>query len=47
MSALPTAQNVFLFSHQFGMKSVIARDVVFLTSFLSFPVILLAAVLLA
>ncbi|WP_342022488.1 AEC family transporter [Arthrobacter citreus] len=47
MSALPTAQNVYLFSHQFGMKSVIARDVVFLTSILSFPVILLAAVLLA
>lgn len=47
MSALPTAQNVYLFSHQFGMKSVIARDVIFLTSFLSFPVILLAALLLA
>ncbi|MDK1361265.1 AEC family transporter [Arthrobacter sp. zg-Y1219] len=47
MSALPTAQNVYLFSHQFGMKSVIARDVIFLTSFLSFPVILFAALLLA
>ena len=47
MSALPTAQNVYLFSSQFGMKSVIARDVVFLTSILSFPVIALAAVLLA
>lgn len=47
MSALPTAQNVYLFANQFGMKAVIARDVVFLTSFLSFPVILLAAFLLA
>lgn len=46
MSSLPTAQNVYLFSHQFGMRSIIARDVIFLTSFLSFPVILLAAVLL-
>lgn len=47
MSALPTAQNVYLFASQFGMKSVIARDVVFLTSFLSFPVILLVAFWLA
>ncbi|WP_246168510.1 AEC family transporter [Arthrobacter luteolus] len=47
MSALPTAQNVYLFASQFGMKSVVARDVVFLTSFLSFPVILLVAFWLA
>ncbi|MBD7993707.1 AEC family transporter [Arthrobacter sp. Sa2CUA1] len=47
MSALPTAQNVYLFANQFGMKAVIARDVVFLTSFLSFPVILLVAFWLA
>jgi predicted permease len=40
MSALPTAQNVFLFSGQFRMDSVVARDVVFFTSLLSFPVIL-------
>ncbi|NKX54831.1 AEC family transporter [Arthrobacter mobilis] len=47
MSALPTAQNVFLFSGQFRMDSVVARDVVFFTSLLSFPVILVIAVLLA
>lgn len=47
MSALPTAQNVYLFASQFGMKSVIARDVVFLTSFCSVPVILLVTFWLA
>ncbi|MFD1213724.1 AEC family transporter, partial [Arthrobacter sp. GCM10027362] len=47
MSALPTAQNVFLFSGQFRMDAVLARDVVFFTSLLSFPVILAIALLLA
>lgn len=47
MSALPTAQNVYLFASQFGMKSIIARDVVFLTSFCSFPVILIITLWLA
>lgn len=47
MAALPTAQNVFLFSGQFRMDSVVARDVVFFTSLLSFPVILVIALVLA
>jgi malonate transporter and related proteins len=46
MSALPTAQNVFLFSGQFRMDAVVARDVVFFTSLLSFPVILAIALAL-
>jgi malonate transporter and related proteins len=47
MAALPTAQNVFLFSGQFRMDSVVARDVVFFTSLLSFPVIAAIALALA
>ncbi|MCG2621270.1 hypothetical protein LVY72_05005 [Arthrobacter sp. I2-34] len=47
MSALPSAQNVFLSSGQFPMDSVVARDVVFITSLLSFPVILAIALALA
>jgi predicted permease len=47
MAALPTAQNVFLFSGQFRMESAVARDVVFFTSLLSFPVIVVIALALA
>lgn len=46
MAALPTAQNVFLFATQFKMPSLIARDVIFVSSFAAFPVILAVAFLL-
>lgn len=46
MAALPTAQNVFLFSSQFRMPSGVARDVIFLSSLLSLPVIAVIALLL-
>ena len=46
MAALPTAQNVFLFSSQFRMPTKAARDVVFLSSILSFPAILVIGLLL-
>ncbi|MEX5303449.1 AEC family transporter [Kocuria sabuli] len=46
MAALPTAQNVFLFSSQFRMPANAARDIIFISSFLSFPAILLISLLL-
>ncbi|WP_372697355.1 hypothetical protein [Arthrobacter sp. JSM 101049] len=46
MAALPTAQNVYLFSSQFRMPTAAARDVIFLSSLLSLPVIGLIALLL-
>lgn len=46
MAALPTAQNVFLFSHQFGMPTRVVSDVIIATSVLSFPAALVAAWLL-
>ncbi|MGQ1838053.1 AEC family transporter [Kocuria turfanensis] len=46
MAALPTAQNVFLFSSQFRMPSNAGRDIILLSSFLSFPAVLLAGLLL-
>lgn len=46
MAALPTAQNVFLFSSQFRMPANAARDIIFLSSLLSFPAILLVSLLL-
>lgn len=46
MAALPTAQNVFLFSSQFGMQSTLVRDIIFLSSLLSLPAVLVTALLL-
>jgi malonate transporter len=46
MAALPTAQNVFLFSSQFRMPSNAGRDIIFLSSLLSFPAVLLVGLLL-
>jgi malonate transporter len=46
MAALPTAQNVYLFAHQFRMPTRVASDVIIATSVLSFPVALGAAWLL-
>lgn len=47
MAALPTAQNVYLFGLQYGMSTTVPKDVTFISSFLSLPVTLLAAWLLA
>lgn len=46
MAALPTAQNVFLFSSQFGIQSTLVRDIILLSSLLSLPAVLLVALLL-
>ncbi|GLB69044.1 AEC family transporter [Arthrobacter mangrovi] len=46
MAALPTAQNVFLFSSQFGIRSTLVRDIILLSSLLSLPAVLLVALLL-
>ncbi|WP_417218240.1 AEC family transporter [Arthrobacter sp.] len=46
MAALPTAQNVYLFASQFRMPVTAARDVIFLSSMLSLPVIGVIALLL-
>ena len=40
MAALPTAQNVFLFSSQFKLPNLLVRDIVFSSAVLSLPVIL-------
>lgn len=46
MAALPTAQNVYLFATQFKMPALLARDIIFVSSLLAFPVILGIAFLL-
>lgn len=46
MAALPTAQNVFLFSTQVGLPTLAVRDITFATSLLAFPAILLIGLLL-
>lgn len=46
MAALPTAQNVFLFSAQFGLKVTLVRDIILMSSLLALPAALLVAVLL-
>ncbi|MCD1145237.1 AEC family transporter [Kocuria sp. LUK] len=46
MAALPTAQNVFLFSSRFRMPADAARDIILVSSLLSFPAVLLATLLL-
>lgn len=46
MAALPTAQNVFLFSSQFKLPNLLVRDIVFASAVLSLPVILGVALLL-
>jgi malonate transporter and related proteins len=47
MAALPTAQNVYLFSSQFRLPNLLVRDIVFTGAVLSLPVILVVALLLA
>ncbi|MEU3846881.1 AEC family transporter [Micrococcus terreus] len=46
MAALPTAQNVFLFSSQFKLPNLLVRDIVFVTAVFSLLVILVIALLL-
>ncbi|NUL46878.1 AEC family transporter [Cellulosimicrobium funkei] len=46
MAALPTAQNVYLFSSQFKLPNLLVRDIVFASAVLSLPVILGVALLL-
>ncbi|WP_170133164.1 hypothetical protein [Arthrobacter livingstonensis] len=46
MAAPPTARNVYLFSSRFHTPSGAVRDVIFLSSLLSLPVIAVNAVLL-
>ncbi len=47
IAALPTAQNVFVFSLRYNTGTVLARDTIFLSTILSVPVILVIAGLLA
>lgn len=47
LAALPAAQNVFNYAQRYGHGTVLARDTVFITTVLSFPVLLVVAALLA
>lgn len=44
-AALPTAQNVFTYANRYQRGLLLARDTIFLSTFLSVPVILLIALL--
>ncbi|MDR7328451.1 AEC family transporter [Corynebacterium guangdongense] len=46
LSALPTAQNIYNYAATYRRGEVIARDTVFLTTFLSMPAMLMVAFLL-
>ncbi|MER7795849.1 AEC family transporter [Microbacterium sp. NPDC096154] len=45
LASLPSAQNVFNYAQRYGVGEVIARDVVFLTTFGCIPVVFAAAVI--
>lgn len=47
MAALPTAQNVLLFSSQFAMPTALVRDVTFVSAVLALPALLLISFLLS
>jgi malonate transporter len=47
LAALPTAQNVYVIATRYERAAVLARDSIFISTILSVPVILVAAVLLA
>jgi malonate transporter len=47
LAALPTGQNVFNYAQRYDRGVVLARDVVLITTALSFPVLLVVAALLA
>lgn len=46
MAALPTAQNVLLFSQQFRLGQEVPREVILVSTLLTLPVVLLATLLL-
>ncbi|KQZ07881.1 hypothetical protein ASD19_11655 [Microbacterium sp. Root53] len=45
LAALPSAQNVFNYAQRYGVGEVLARDVVFLTTFCCVPVVFAAAMI--
>lgn len=47
VSALPTAQNVFMFASRYGRGITLARDTVLLSSVLAIPALIVVAALLA
>lgn len=47
LAALPAAQNVFNYAQRYGRGTVIARDVVLITTALSLPAMFVIAALLA
>jgi predicted permease len=47
IAALPTAQNVFVIADRYGRGSLLARDVILLTTLVSLPVALAISALLA
>lgn len=47
LAALPSAQNVFNYAQRYATNEVLARDVVLLTTLLSFPALVVVAALLA
>ncbi len=46
LSALPTAQNIFVHATRYDRGVVLARDAIFLTTVLSVPVIFVITALL-
>lgn len=46
MAALPTAQNVLLFSQQFRLNQMVPREVILASTILTLPVVLVATMLL-
>jgi malonate transporter and related proteins len=47
IAALPTAQNIFTFALRYDRGMILARDMIFVTTVLSVPVILIITWLLA
>lgn len=47
LAALPSAQNVFNYAQRYGVATVLARDVVLITTVLAIPVLVVIAALLA
>lgn len=46
VAALPTAQNIYVYASLYDRSAVLARDVIFATTLLSFPVLVVVAALL-
>ena len=47
LSALPTAQNVFVIASRYDRATLLARDAIFVSTLASVPVVLLVTALLA